>query len=80
MKLNQRARHIVESIASELAKGGIYQFNVEQRRKHAAVVFTLNDTKRSIIFSTSPSDDRAADNSRKHVRLVIRETTNLKHQ
>ena len=73
MKLGHKAREIVDSIIDELSRNGIYQFNLEQRRKHGAVLFTVDGVRKSITFSVSPSDGRAAANSRKYVRLAIQE-------
>lgn len=73
MKINSRSKAILDGIAEELAAHGITEFNVERRTKHGVVMFLVGDVKKSVFFSITPSDRRAAKNQRSDVRKSIRE-------
>jgi hypothetical protein len=57
----------------ELAREAQAEAHIEQRSKHARIVFSKDGKSRFITISRSPSDHRTASNRLRHARHALQQ-------
>lgn len=72
MRIQKGTREMIDAMVDELHRHGINDHRIEHRSKHKAMTFNVNGVEKRVIFSSTASDWRAAQNNRMLIRKAIR--------